>query len=66
LITASATQGEKKQLQAAFYSTVTRGAQLSSSSNQRRATSSSSALPCLHCSREQWRNGSAEEEEEGE
>jgi len=61
-----ATQGEKKQLQAAFfklcYNTVTRGAQLSSSSNQRCATSSS-ALPCLHYSREQWRNESAEEEE---
>jgi len=25
-------------------------------------SSSSSALPCLHCSREQWRHGSAEEE----
>jgi hypothetical protein len=25
--------------------------------------SSSSALPCLHCSHEQWRHGSAEEEE---
>jgi len=28
--------------------------------------SSSSALPCLHYSREQWRYGSAEEEKEGE
>jgi len=27
------------------------------------SSSSSSALPCLHCSREQWRHGSAEEEE---
>jgi len=48
------------------YSTVTRGAQLSSSSNQKRTTSSSSALSCLHYSREQWRHGSAEEEEEEE
>jgi len=35
----------------------------SSSSNQRRATFYSSALPCLHCSCEQWRHGSVEEEE---
>jgi len=35
-------------------------------SNQRRATFSSSTLPCLNCSREQWRNGSAEEEGGGE
>jgi len=27
------------------------------------SSSSSYALPCLHCSREQWRHGSAEEEE---
>jgi hypothetical protein len=27
------------------------------------APHSPSALPCLHCSREQWRHGSAEEEE---
>jgi len=34
--------------------------------NQRRATFSSSTLPYLNCSREQWRNGSAEEKGGGE